>query len=72
MRNRSEHDAKLYEFIKLLRAKLHESNPNSLIWYDSVTIEGKLQRQSKLNELNCKFFEMTDTFFQTIIGKYLT
>lgn len=32
---------------------MHEANPVSqVIWYDSVTIEGKLDWQNELNELN--------------------
>lgn len=40
-------------FIRQLTDKLHKQRPNSsIIWYDSVTAEGKLKWQNELNELN--------------------
>ena len=51
-------------FVKELTQKMHESNSNSkVIWYDSVTIDGKLDWQNSLNDLNSPFFDLCDGIF---------
>ena len=48
----------------VLIASLRHSNPNScVIWYDAVTIEGKLDWQNELNDKNRIFFEACDAIF---------
>ena len=43
---------------------MRHSNPNScVIWYDAVTVEGKLDWQNELNEKNKIFFENCDAIF---------
>ena len=43
---------------------MRQSNPNScVIWYDAVTVEGKLDWQNELNEKNKIFFENCDAIF---------
>jgi len=32
------------------------------LWYDALTIDGRVSCQSRLNELNLPFFEATDIF----------
>jgi len=40
-------------FLGLLTEKMHLANSSSqVIWYDSVTVEGELQWQNELNEMN--------------------
>jgi mannosyl-glycoprotein endo-beta-N-acetylglucosaminidase len=34
-----------------------------IIWYDAVTIEGKLEWQNQLNQLNKPFFDVCDGIF---------
>ncbi|KAK7085021.1 hypothetical protein SK128_026538 [Halocaridina rubra] len=51
-------------FIKKLTTAMHEVNPESLVlWYDSVTKEGKLDWQNELNVLNRCFFDACDGIF---------
>ena len=41
---------KMVEFLKLLTTAMHRAVPGSqVIWYDAVTIEGKLEWQNTLN-----------------------
>ena len=43
---------------------MHEANPKSkVLWYDSVTIEGKLEWQNALNDLNAPYFDACDGIF---------
>lgn len=43
----------LYMFLSMVTSGMHASIPGSkVIWYDSVTTEGKLKWQNMLNELN--------------------
>jgi hypothetical protein len=43
----------LIEFVRLLTEKMHEEIANStVLWYDSVTIHGKLDWQDQLSQLN--------------------
>ena len=52
------------EWLELLTTLAHSKNPNSqIIWYDSVTIEGKVRWQSQLNGSNSIFFDACDGFF---------
>ena len=40
-------------FLSLVTTGMHEAVPGSkVIWYDSVTTEGKLKWQNELNQLN--------------------
>ena len=44
---------RLLHFVQLLTEKTHAANPQGeVIWYDSVTCEGKLKWQDELNDLN--------------------
>jgi mannosyl-glycoprotein endo-beta-N-acetylglucosaminidase len=48
-----EHVSKLELFVKQIHHKLHDKIPHAeVIWYDSVTKEGKLKWQNELNHLN--------------------
>lgn len=43
----------LYMFLSLVTTGMHTACPGSkVIWYDSVTTEGKLKWQNQLNQLN--------------------
>jgi len=64
--NRLESDLvpKMKEFVKTLTEEMHRLIPSSLvIWYDSVTLEGKLKWQNELNSQNYPFFELCDGIF---------
>jgi hypothetical protein len=51
-------------FLKELSAKLRVTNKSSeVLWYDSVTLEGKLDWQNTLNDQNVAFFEAADGIF---------
>lgn len=51
-------------FLTKLRCEMRKLNPNSkVIWYDSVTKDGKLNWQNELNENNAQFFEACDGIF---------
>ncbi|XP_067005805.2 cytosolic endo-beta-N-acetylglucosaminidase isoform X2 [Anabrus simplex] len=55
---------KMENFVKILHRKLHDNVPHAqLIWYDSVTTEGKLKWQNELNNLNRTFFDNCDGIF---------
>jgi mannosyl-glycoprotein endo-beta-N-acetylglucosaminidase len=48
-----EHVSRLELFVKLIHSKLHAKKPYAeVIWYDSVTKQGKLEWQNELNNLN--------------------
>ncbi|KAI8030212.1 Cytosolic endo-beta-N-acetylglucosaminidase 1 [Camellia lanceoleosa] len=54
----------LKEFIIHLTTTMHSSVPGSLvIWYDSVTVDGKLSWQDQLNDSNKPFFDICDGIF---------
>ncbi|KAL9680649.1 hypothetical protein QQ045_018534 [Rhodiola kirilowii] len=54
----------LKEFVSHLIEKMHAGVANSLvIWYDSVTIDGKLSWQDQLNDNNKPFFDICDGIF---------
>ncbi|KAF7816514.1 cytosolic endo-beta-N-acetylglucosaminidase 1 [Senna tora] len=54
----------LKEFVNHLTLTMHSSVPGSLvIWYDSVTTNGELQWQNKLDEYNKPFFDICDGIF---------
>ncbi|XP_042465081.1 cytosolic endo-beta-N-acetylglucosaminidase 1-like [Zingiber officinale] len=54
----------LKEFVHHLSCTMHSSVPGSLvIWYDAVTIDGKLAWQNKLNDANKPFFDLCDGIF---------
>jgi endo-beta-N-acetylglucosaminidase D len=51
----------LLEFVRLLTEAMHRAIGHSkVIWYDAVTIEGKLQWQNGLTKLNKPFFDRCD------------
>ncbi|XP_004148185.2 cytosolic endo-beta-N-acetylglucosaminidase 1 isoform X2 [Cucumis sativus] len=52
------------EFVSHLTRSMHSKLPGSLvIWYDSVTIDGKLDWQNQLNERNKPFFDICDGIY---------
>ncbi|XP_072959807.1 cytosolic endo-beta-N-acetylglucosaminidase 1 [Typha angustifolia] len=54
----------LKEFVHHLSQTMHSSVPGSLvIWYDAVTIDGKLNWQDQLNDRNKPFFDLCDGIF---------
>ncbi|KAG8644858.1 cytosolic endo-beta-N-acetylglucosaminidase 1 isoform X2 [Manihot esculenta] len=54
----------LKEFVHHLTQTMHSSSPGSLvIWYDAITIDGKLKWQDQLNEKNKPFFDRCDGIF---------
>ncbi|XP_050210440.1 cytosolic endo-beta-N-acetylglucosaminidase 1 isoform X2 [Mercurialis annua] len=54
----------LKEFVSHLTKIMHSSMPGSLvIWYDAVTVHGKLDWQDQLNENNKPFFDICDGIF---------
>lgn len=54
----------LAEWVQLLTSLSHSVQENSkIIWYDSITIDGKVAWQSQLNDLNKLFFDECDGFF---------
>eukprot|EP00123_Amoebidium_parasiticum_P006946 comp17765_c0_seq1/m.17793 comp17765_c0_seq1/g.17793 ORF comp17765_c0_seq1/g.17793 comp17765_c0_seq1/m.17793 type:complete len:787 (-) comp17765_c0_seq1:308-2668(-) len=54
----------LRSFVAYLTEQMHDRLPGSkVIWYDSVTSEGKLHWQNQLNQLNMGFFEASDGIF---------
>ncbi|CAH9121492.1 unnamed protein product [Cuscuta epithymum] len=54
----------LIDFVNHLTQAMHSSVPGSLvIWYDSVTTDGKLIWQDQLNEKNKPFFDVCDGIF---------
>lgn len=54
----------LKEFVDHLSSTMHSSVPGSqVLWYDSVTIDGKLNWQDQLNESNKPFFDICDGIF---------
>ncbi|CAO3638153.1 unnamed protein product [Cunninghamella echinulata] len=54
----------LVEFLDYFKKKLHSEIPGSkLIWYDSLTRQGKVHWQNQLTDENKSFFEVTDGIF---------
>lgn len=54
----------LKEFVSHLTKTMHASVPGSLvIWYDSITVDGKLSWQDQLNQKNKPFFDLCDGIF---------
>ena len=48
-----QHASCLCDFLKFLTDEMHFHNPGSLVlWYDSVTKDGKLSWQNQLNAAN--------------------
>lgn len=59
-----QHINNLLEFVRLLTTLMHERVPGStVIWYDSVTKDGKLRWQDCLNDQNKCFFDLCDGIF---------
>ena len=49
---------RLFAFLSLLTAGMHEACPRSkVIWYDSVTVDGNLKWQNSLNKMNQYVFK---------------
>ncbi|KAG9445075.1 hypothetical protein H6P81_016415 [Aristolochia fimbriata] len=60
----------LKEFVGHLTETMHTSLPGStVIWYDSVTKDGKLDWQNQLNEYNKPFFDLCDGIFANYTWK---
>ncbi|XP_031352619.1 cytosolic endo-beta-N-acetylglucosaminidase isoform X2 [Photinus pyralis] len=54
----------LKTFVKQLTEKMHMKRPGSLVlWYDSITDEGKLKWQNELNANNRCYFDNCDGIF---------
>ena len=54
----------LKQFVQELTGAMHATNPDSkVLWYDSVTVDGKLEWQNALNDLNSPFFALCDGIF---------
>jgi len=54
----------LIQLVGLLTARMKAISPDYLvIWYDSVTIQGRLEWQDELNALNKPFFDQCDGIF---------
>ncbi|XP_042212805.1 cytosolic endo-beta-N-acetylglucosaminidase 2-like [Homarus americanus] len=54
----------LKDFVQRLTLGMKEACPSAVvIWYDSVTIEGKLKWQNELNDLNRAFFDACNGIF---------
>ncbi|KAL6131655.1 hypothetical protein ACLB2K_070029 [Fragaria x ananassa] len=54
----------LKAFVSYLTERMHSAVTGSLvIWYDSVTTDGKLNWQNQLNEKNKPFFDISDGIF---------
>ncbi|KAJ9160380.1 hypothetical protein P3X46_025787 [Hevea brasiliensis] len=54
----------LKEFVSHLTQTMHSSLPGSLvIWYDAITIDGKLEWQDQLSQKNKPFFDLCDGIF---------
>ncbi|KAK4291410.1 hypothetical protein Pmani_035760 [Petrolisthes manimaculis] len=54
----------LIDFVKQLRKGMKKvCEEAEVLWYDSVTVEGKLEWQNELNELNRAFYEASDGIF---------
>ncbi|XP_034941468.1 cytosolic endo-beta-N-acetylglucosaminidase [Chelonus insularis] len=59
-----DHIQQLLYFVQYLTVEMHSNIEGSeVIWYDSVTIDGKLKWQNQLNEHNKDFFENCDGIF---------
>ncbi|KAJ1559986.1 hypothetical protein HK405_008649, partial [Cladochytrium tenue] len=59
-----DHAESIREFLQLLTSEMHKRIPGSHVqWYDSVTVEGKLEWQDHLNSLNLPFFLAADSIF---------
>ncbi|KAK9701298.1 hypothetical protein K7432_011784 [Basidiobolus ranarum] len=62
--NLEEDTVHMINFIRILTEQMHKKIPHSkVIWYDSVTVEGLLAWQNRLNLLNFPFFEVCDGIF---------
>ncbi|CAG8517867.1 3848_t:CDS:2 [Ambispora leptoticha] len=58
------HAKQLMTFLEYLKREIHRKIPGSLvIWYDSVTTEGLVQWQDRLDDANYPFFKSTDGIF---------
>lgn len=65
-----QHLDNLLEFVRLLTTYMHQMVPGStVIWYDSVTKDGKLRWQNCLNDLNKCFFDLCDGIFTNYTWK---
>lgn len=56
--------ARMVMLLEAVNKKAKAVNPKAtILWYDSVTKEGKLDWQNELNELNLDFFNVCDGIF---------
>ncbi|CAO1307034.1 unnamed protein product [Diamesa hyperborea] len=53
----------LQYFVEYLTKKMHEIKNGKVIWYDSVTKDGKLMWQNEMNQFNEVFFDLCDGIF---------
>ncbi|KAL4853952.1 Cytosolic endo-beta-N-acetylglucosaminidase 2 [Chlorella vulgaris] len=60
-----EHIPHLLHFLRLLTQLMRQVAPgcSEVMWYDAVTIEGRLKWQNSLNALNRPFFDACDSIF---------
>ncbi|TPX31350.1 mannosyl-glycoprotein endo-beta-N-acetylglucosaminidase [Synchytrium microbalum] len=60
----------MVKFVEILTDTMHEYVPGSLvIWYDSLTTEGKIEWQDGLTSRNRPFFEAADAIFTNYTWK---
>ncbi|KAK9833781.1 hypothetical protein WJX74_005705 [Apatococcus lobatus] len=54
----------LLHFIRVMTEQAHGMDPSgTILWYDAVTMEGKLEWQDTLSPLNAPFFQACDGLF---------
>ncbi|KAJ3113519.1 hypothetical protein HDU96_003301 [Phlyctochytrium bullatum] len=60
----AEHGEAMSRFVDTLTKLMHERIPGSkVLWYDSLTIQGRLRWQDRLSPLNKPFFDRSDGIF---------
>ncbi|KAJ3328180.1 hypothetical protein HDU76_010450 [Blyttiomyces sp. JEL0837] len=58
------HALEMRDFIAYLTSEMHKQIPGSkVLWYDSVTVAGRLRWQDELNVRNLAFFNVCDGIF---------
>lgn len=68
-----EYIPNLVHFLRVLTYSMHQTVPGSqVIWYDAVTVQGKLEWQNTLNELNRPFLDACDALFVNYTWKETT
>lgn len=62
--NKEQHAEALIAWLEHLTLEMHRRVPDGeVMWYDAVTIEGKLEWQNTLNERNLPFLRACDSIF---------